>query len=87
LAQKDLFDCASFDSQESAQAELERDPTNPVIPGTGARQLPRTKGPPYLALGALVLLVAALITGASSGGSLLSASFEDRPRWRRMLGS
>ncbi|HEV2092956.1 MAG TPA: hypothetical protein VGR18_07300 [Rubrobacter sp.] len=29
LAQEDQFDCASFGSQESAQAELERDPSDP----------------------------------------------------------
>lgn len=29
VAQTDLFDCASFDSQESAQAELDRDPSDP----------------------------------------------------------
>src|SRR5919112_1254790 len=29
LAQDDQFDCASFGSQESAQAELERDPSDP----------------------------------------------------------
>ncbi len=28
-AQQDQFDCASFGSQESAQAELERDPSDP----------------------------------------------------------
>ncbi len=28
-AQEDQYDCASFGSQESAQAELERDPTDP----------------------------------------------------------
>jgi Excalibur calcium-binding domain len=41
------------------------DPSNPkdVIPGTGARQVPDTGGPPYLTIGALVLLVAALIVG------------------------
>ena len=41
------------------------DLSNPrdVIPGTGARQVPDTDGPPYLTIGALVLVVAALITG------------------------
>jgi hypothetical protein len=41
------------------------DPSNPrdVIPGTGARQVPDTGGPPYLTTGALVLVVAALIAG------------------------
>jgi hypothetical protein len=29
LAQADQYDCASFGSQESAQAELERDPSDP----------------------------------------------------------
>jgi hypothetical protein len=29
LAQQDQYDCASFGSQESAQAELERDPSDP----------------------------------------------------------
>jgi hypothetical protein len=29
LAQDDLYDCQSFGSQESAQAELERNPTDP----------------------------------------------------------
>jgi hypothetical protein len=29
LAQEDLYDCQSFGSQESAQAELERNPTDP----------------------------------------------------------
>ncbi len=29
LAQEDQYDCASFGSQESAQAELERDPRDP----------------------------------------------------------
>src|SRR5215204_7297711 len=28
-AQADLYDCASFGSQQSAQAELERDPSDP----------------------------------------------------------
>ena len=28
-AQSDLYDCASFGSQQSAQAELERDPSDP----------------------------------------------------------
>jgi hypothetical protein len=34
-----------------------------VIPGTGIRRVPPTGGPPYLALGALVLLGVALIAG------------------------
>jgi excalibur calcium-binding domain-containing protein len=34
-----------------------------VIPGTGARRMPPTGGPPYMALGALVLLGVALIAG------------------------
>ena len=34
-----------------------------VIPGTGARRMPPTGGPPYLALGALVLLGVTLIAG------------------------
>jgi hypothetical protein len=34
-----------------------------VIPGTGVRRVPPTGGPPYLALGALVLLGVALIAG------------------------
>ena|SRR5919205_640775 len=29
MAQQDLYDCASFGSQESAQAELERNPSDP----------------------------------------------------------
>lgn len=29
LAQEDQYDCASFGSQESAQAELDRDPSDP----------------------------------------------------------
>ena len=29
LAQEDLYDCQSFGSQESAQAELQRNPTDP----------------------------------------------------------
>ena len=29
LAQEDQYDCASFGSQESAQAELDRDPRDP----------------------------------------------------------
>src|SRR5919199_4659661 len=29
MAQSDLYDCASFGSQESAQAELERNPSDP----------------------------------------------------------
>src|SRR5918993_1478516 len=29
VAQADLYDCASFGSQESAQAELDRDPSDP----------------------------------------------------------
>ena len=29
FAQEDQYDCASFGSQESAQAELERDPSDP----------------------------------------------------------
>ena len=41
------------------------DVSNPkdVIPGTGAKKIPNTGGPPYLTIGALALLVAALITG------------------------
>jgi len=34
-----------------------------VIPGTGVRRVPPTGGPPYLALGVLVLLGVALIAG------------------------
>jgi micrococcal nuclease len=43
----------------------EGDVGNPkdVIPGTGVRRVPPTGGPPYLALGALVLLGVALIAG------------------------
>jgi hypothetical protein len=36
-----------------------------VVPGTGAGQVPSTGGPPYLAIGALMLLGAALILGRS----------------------
>ena len=36
---------------------------NDVIPGTGTRQVPSTGGPPYLTIGALVLLGTALIAG------------------------
>jgi hypothetical protein len=45
----------------------EGDVGNPkdVIPGTGVRRVPPTGGPPYLALGALVLLGVALIAGRS----------------------
>jgi Tol biopolymer transport system component len=41
------------------------DVSNPrdVIPGTGARQVPPTGGPPFLVVGALALLGAALIAG------------------------
>jgi hypothetical protein len=41
------------------------DVNNPkdVIPGTGAKKIPNTGGPPYLAVGALALLGAALIAG------------------------
>ena len=116
-------DCPDFRSQEAAQAELERDPSDPsnldgdgdglacetypydsgsggggggggdpigprperttpagdqytpkappgpvdspegVMPGTGVRRVPATGGPPYLAVGALVLLGMALIAG------------------------
>jgi len=151
LAQEDQFDCASFGSQESAQAELDRDPSDPsnldadddgiaceelaggggsgggggdldcadfathgeaqrefakdrtdpnnldgdddgiacedlpgvpngpaddqygkpgptdnpkgVMPGTTAKEIPNTGGPPYLAVGALALLGAALVAG------------------------
>ena len=43
----------------------EGDVGNPkdVIPGTGVRRVPPTGGPPYLAVGALVLLGVALIAG------------------------
>ena len=34
-----------------------------VVPGTGARRVPATGGPSYLAIGALVLLRVALIAG------------------------
>jgi hypothetical protein len=34
-----------------------------VMPGSGAKKIPNTGGPPYLALGALSLLGAALIVG------------------------
>jgi hypothetical protein len=34
-----------------------------VIPGTGVKKIPKTGGPPYLAVGALTLLGAALIVG------------------------
>jgi hypothetical protein len=36
-----------------------------VIPGTNVRRIPPTGGPPYLAIGALVLLGTALIAGQS----------------------
>jgi len=41
------------------------DVSNPkdVIPGTGAKKMPNTGGPPYLAVGALALLGTALIAG------------------------
>jgi hypothetical protein len=41
------------------------DVSNPrdVMPGTGIRRVPATGGPPYLAVGALVLLGTALIVG------------------------
>jgi hypothetical protein len=41
------------------------DPSNPkdVIPGTEAKRVPDTGGPPYLTIGALALLGAALIAG------------------------
>ena len=41
------------------------DVNNPkdVIPGTAAKKIPNTGGPPYLAVGALALLGAALIAG------------------------
>jgi hypothetical protein len=41
------------------------DVSNPkdVISGTGAKKVPNTGGPPYLAIGALALLGAALIAG------------------------
>jgi hypothetical protein len=43
----------------------ESDVGNPkdVIPGTGVRRVPSAGGPPYLALGALVLMGVALIVG------------------------
>jgi hypothetical protein len=102
-AQEDQFDCESFGSQESAQAELDRDPSDPsnldadndgiacedlpsagngpdddqygnnkkapvdnpkgVMPGTTVKKIPPTGGPPYLAVGALALLGAAVIVG------------------------
>ncbi len=34
-----------------------------VMPGTGAKGIPKTGGPPYLAVGALALLAAALLVG------------------------
>jgi hypothetical protein len=112
------LDCADFATQDEAQAVLDRDPSDPnrldadndgipcenlppndggnqnptstkpesttaaedqytskkippgnvsnpkaVIPGSGAKKIPNTGGPPYLALGALSLLGAALIVG------------------------
>jgi hypothetical protein len=47
------------------QYATEGDVGNPkdVIPGTGVRRVPPTGGPPYLAVGALVLLGVALIAG------------------------
>jgi micrococcal nuclease len=47
------------------QYATEGDVGNPkdVIPGTGVRNVPPTGGPPYLAVGALVLLGVALIAG------------------------
>jgi hypothetical protein len=112
------LDCADFATHGEAQRELARDPTDPynldadedgiaceelrgnggggdpigpepedtspaadqytpnvppgdvndpkdVVPGTGARQVPSTGGPLYLAIGALMLLGAALIAGRS----------------------
>jgi Excalibur calcium-binding domain len=111
------LDCADFATQEEAQAELEQDRSDPnrldadndgipceellpgdgpnedpvgpnpegttpvgdqytpkappgpvdnpkgVMPGTGAKKMPNTGGPPYLAVGALALLGAALLVG------------------------
>ena len=98
------LDCADFPTQGAAQRELAKDRTDPnnldadgdgracedligegregpppvrdqyppegdvgnpkdVIPGTGVRNVPPTGGPPYLAVGALVLLGVALIVG------------------------
>src|ERR671910_688572 len=98
------LDCADFPTQGAAQRELAKDRTDPnnldadgdgracedligegregpppvrdqyppegdvgnpkdVIPGTGVRYVPPTGGPPYLAVGALVLLGVALIVG------------------------
>jgi hypothetical protein len=34
-----------------------------VIPNTGANQMPNTGGPPYLAVGAMLLLGAAVVAG------------------------
>jgi hypothetical protein len=34
-----------------------------VVPGTTAKRMPNTGGPPYLAVGAVLLLGAALVTG------------------------
>ena len=39
------------------------DDPNGVIPGSGTKKMPPTGGPPYLSIGALVLLGMALIVG------------------------
>jgi hypothetical protein len=39
------------------------DDPNGVVPGTGANRMPNTGGPPYLAVGAVLLLGAAVVAG------------------------
>jgi hypothetical protein len=58
---------ATREDQPSVREQYapEGDVGNPkdVIPGTGVRRVPPTGGPPYLVVGALVLLGVALIVG------------------------
>ena len=95
------LDCADFASQAEAQAEFDRDPSDPnrldadndgmacedypydggpaddqyspetpvdnpkgVVPGTNSgKKMPNTGGPPYLAVGAMLLLGTAVVVG------------------------
>ena len=102
---QDRLNCGDFDSQDEAQAVLDRDPSDPnnldadndgmacdtydyhddgtgaaddqysetppsdvnnpndVVPNTTSKTMPNTGGPPYLAVGAMLLLGAAVVVG------------------------
>jgi hypothetical protein len=51
------------DDQYSETPPSDVNNPNDVVPNTGAEEMPNTGGPPYLAVGAMLLLVAAVVTG------------------------